>query len=640
MKNYTSIKSPIGNWQSERKTMARLSKEKMYELQSLFPGLALKFNVPWENVTTAGLGGKIPVLAEPDDDIQLSSLLQYSSQKAIPVFVIGEGSNVIGSDKPFPGIVIKLGKNDFKRIKISHVHVTVGAGVSLYNLVNTCAEAGLGGASSLAGIPGTVGGAVRMNAGARGVSIGMIVEDLCGFDSSGNHWKASGREIKWGYRKTSIPEDVIILAVICRFEKVQSSAEREKIKSEFQWRRESYPQGRSAGCVFRNPVPELSSGKLIDISGGKELSCGDAAVSDRHANFLINRGNASEKDFIDLMVKTRNTVFSSTGILLSPEVCFANPESAKTVMSNPKAPKIALLKGGTSSEREISLVSAGFVASALRDAGYNVNEIDIKKPEVTPEMRKADIVFPVLHGGFGENGEIQKALEDAGISYVGCDSSSCKIAIDKILSKNLMREETIPTANFAILTRDNKAFPANLKLPVVVKPPTEGSTVGISIVFEEKDWDSAVDTAFKYSVETVLAEQFIKGTEVTVGILGEQVLPLVEIRYPGKTYDFDAKYTHQQGETRYFCPPESLPPEVQVKAQEIALRFFKALGGRDLIRIDMIISDDNHSIYVLEANNLPGFTESSLFPKAAKVAGYSFVELCAKLAQMALSRKK
>ncbi|MFA6294617.1 MAG: FAD-binding protein, partial [Victivallales bacterium] len=106
--------------------MPRLSKEEIYELQSLFPGLDLKFNVPWKNMTTAGLGGKIPVLAEPDDDIQLSALLQFCSQKFIPVFVIGEGSNVIGSDKPLPGIVIKLGKNDFKRIKISHVHVTVG----------------------------------------------------------------------------------------------------------------------------------------------------------------------------------------------------------------------------------------------------------------------------------------------------------------------------------------------------------------------------------------------------------------------------------------------------------------------------------------------------------------------------------
>jgi D-alanine-D-alanine ligase len=620
--------------------MARLSKEKIYELQSMFPGLDLKFNVPWKNMTTAGLGEKIPVLAEPDDDIQLSSLLQYCSQKSIPVFVIGEGSNVIGSDKPLSGIVIKLSKNDFKRIKISHVHVTVGAGVSLYNLVNTCAEAGLGGASPLAGIPATVGGAVRMNAGARGVSMGMIVEDVCGFDFKGNHWKASAGEIKWEYRKTSIPEDVIILAVICRFEKVQSSSEREKIKSEFQWRRESYPAGRSAGCVFRNPAPGLSSGKLIDISGGKELACGDAIVSDKHANFLVNKGNATEKDFIDLMVKTRNAVFNSTGILLSPELRFANPESAKAVMSDTKSPRIALLKGGTSSEREISLISGGYVAGALRDAGYDVNEIDIKEPVVTPEMKKADIVFPVLHGGFGENGEIQKALEDAGISYVGCDSIACGIAIDKILSKNLMLEESIPTAKFAILTKKNKAFPANLKLPVVVKPPTEGSTVGISIVFEEKDWDNAVDTAFKYSGESVLVEQFIKGTEVTVGILGEQVLPLVEIRYPGKTYDFDAKYTHQQGETRYFCPPESLPPEVQTKAQEIALNFFKALGGRDLMRVDMIIREDDYSIYVLEANNLPGFTESSLFPKAAKVAGYSFVEVCAKLAKMALDRKK
>ncbi|HCE44846.1 MAG TPA: UDP-N-acetylenolpyruvoylglucosamine reductase [Lentisphaeria bacterium] len=618
--------------------MPRLSKSKIFEMQSLLPGLHLQFNVPWKSVTTLGIGTKIPVLAEPEDDIQLCELLKYCDQNSIPVFVLGEGSNMVGSDKAMPGIVIRLSKNDFKRIKISHVHVTVGAGVSLYNLMNTCAEAGLGGSAPLAGIPGSLGGSLKMNAGARGISLGDIVEDICGFDFKGNHWKASGREIKWGYHKTSIPDDVIILAAICKFEKAQTSLEKDKIKNEIQWRRESYPAGRSAGCVFRNPVPDLSAGKLIDISSGKNLSSGDAVVSDKHANFLINRGKSTEKDFTELMLKVKKTVLSCTGIYLNSEVNFANPESDKAVSIKPA--RIALLKGGTSSEREVSLKSGGFVAEALRNAGYDVEEIDVKKPEVTPEMKKADIVFPVLHGGFGENGEIQKALEDAGISHVGCDSRACHTSIDKILSKNLMSGEDIPTAKFAILTRRDKSIPPDLKVPVVVKPPTEGSTVGISIVFNESDLDKAIETAFKYSADEILVEQYIKGTEITVGIVGEQVLPLVEIRFPGKTYDYDAKYTHQQGETRYFCPPDSVPADVQAKCQEYALKFFKALGGRDLMRIDMIIREKDNAIFVLESNNLPGFTESSLLPKAARTAGISFIELCARLAQMAMARKK
>ncbi len=618
--------------------MSRLRKSKIYEMQSLLPGLPLQFNVPWKSVTTLGIGAKIPVLAEPEDDIQLCELLKYCDQNSIPIFVLGDGSNMVGTDKTMPGIVIRLGKNDFKRIKISHIHVTVGAGVSLYNLFNTCAEAGLGGASPLAGIPGSVGGSLKMNAGARGICMGDIVEDLCGFDFKGNHWKASGKEIKWDYHQTSIPDDVIILAAICRLEKTQCSVEKEKIRNEIQWRRESYPPGRSAGCVFRNPVPDLSAGRLIDIAGGKNLSSGDAVVSDKHANFLINRGAATEKDFLDLMMKVKKNVLSSTGIYLSSEVSFANPDGEKLISIEPAG--IALLKGGTSSEREVSLKSGSFVAEALRNGGYHVTEIDIRKPEILPEMKKADIVFPILHGGFGENGEIQKVLEDAGISHVGCDSIACHTSIDKILSKKLMVKENIPTADFAILTRKNRKLPSNFKVPLVVKPPTEGSTVGITIVFEESELDKAIDTAFKYSDDEILVEQYVKGAEVTVGIVGEQVLPLVEIRYPGKTYDYDAKYTHQQGDTLYFCPPDSVPADVQKKAQDIALRLFKALGGRDLMRIDMIVREKDNSLFVLEANNLPGFTESSLLPKAAKTAGISFVELCASLAQMALARKK
>lgn len=614
--------------------------EKIEKLHAAFPNLALCRDATWKKLTTAGVGNNIPVIADPANDLSLSKLLKYCRQNDIPVFILGAGSNTIGSDEAYQGIIIKLCKNDFIRIKISHKHVTVGAGVSLIDFLTACANAGLGGFPSLAAIPGTVGGAIRMNASARGIAICDIVDDVCGFDLEGNTWCALGKEISWRYRSVSIPENIVITAAICRLNKVSEKEELKKIREEFKWRRTHFPAGKSAGCVFRNPSPELSAGKLIDISGAKKLSNKNAFVSSKHANYIINTGDSREKDYMDIMLKVKQHVYDNSGIYLSPEVCFANHKSKEKLNSTPYVLKIAVLKGGDSSERKISLLSGSYVASALRTAGYRVAEIDIKKPEITDEIRNSDLVFPVLHGGFGENGEIQKVLEDAGIPFVGCDHNTSSIVIDKIKSKKIMMEKGIPTPAYGILTKDNKSLPENLNFPVVIKPPAEGSTVGVSIVYNNKKWEKALKYAFSFSNDKVLVESYIKGTEITVGVLDSKALPVIEICYPGKMYDFDAKYTHHLGKTMYLCPPRSVPLKIQKKAQKIALEFYEAVEARDMLRIDMIVGDDDNSINVLEANNIPGFTDSSLLPKAASAAGISFIELCAKLVQMAWRRKK
>ncbi|OGV49197.1 MAG: hypothetical protein A2X49_04450 [Lentisphaerae bacterium GWF2_52_8] len=317
-------------------------------------------------------------------------------------------------------------------------------------------------------------------------------------------------------------------------------------------------------------------------------------------------------------------------------MCFANTASAKTLDSCVSKLKIAVLKGGTSSEREVSLESGAAVAKALREAGCEVVEIDIREPKISQEMRSANAVFPVLHGGFGESGELQKVLEDANLKFVGCGSEACGIIIDKLKSKKFMEKHGIPTPPYAMLTKNERAFPSKLKLPVVVKPPSEGSTVGISLVSTMEEWDKAIDECLKYD-KTVLVEEYVEGDEITVGILLGQALPPVEIKYPGKMYDYDAKYTHAKGETFYHCPPKNVSEELQKKAGEIAVKFFEATGARDLLRVDMIVARDG-KIYVLEGNNLPGFTSSSLLPKAAKTAGISFVQLCASLALSATQR--
>jgi UDP-N-acetylenolpyruvoylglucosamine reductase len=606
------------------------------EFEQAFPLLPIKYDVSWHEVTSLGVGGEIPVLAEPTDDISLVHLLHYCHKRGIPVLTIGGGTNLAGMDAAFPGLVIRLCQNDFVRIKIGRKHVTAGSGVRLSDLVNSCAKKGFGGIAPLSGIPGTVGGALVMNASAHNIAIGDVTIELCGFDLEGNPWSAAGSDIQWQYRNSSIPPNVILTGAIFALPEVERNQELQKISGELKTRRANEPRGRSCGCVFRNVSPIDPAGRLIDQAGGKEMKSGKIIVSQQHANYFINTDHASEADFVDLTCKVRQLVAEKTGFYLSPEVCFANSATLDMMNKAIKRPRIAVLKGGTSSERAVSLESGAGVARALRTAGYEVTEIDVSDTSITQEMRDADVVFPVLHGGFGENGEIQRALEDAGLRFVGSGSCASAIIIDKIKSKQLMEEHKIPTSPWSVVTKDNRKFPDNLSCPVVVKPPKEGSTVGIVIVDTLDKWDSALDEAFQYD-NTLLVEKFIKGIETTAGIINGRSLPVIEIQVPGKFYDYDAKYTHSQGETKYFCPPVNVSVPLQHQAQQIALEFYRASGARDILRVDIFVTPDD-KLFVLEGNSLPGFTSSSLVPKAALQAGISFEKLCVMLVQNALKR--
>ena len=239
------------------------------------------------------------------------------------------------------------------------------------------------------------------------------------------------------------------------------------------------------------------------------------------------------------------------------------------VSTEKKAPsKILVLKGGVSSEREVSLESGKAVADALREAGYEVREYDIQELAVTPEMKEwADVVWPVLHGGYGEDGRIQKMLEDAGIRFVGSGSAACALIMDKVASKKLMDLHGIPNAGYAVLTEPSETIPEGMKLPLIVKPSNEGSTFGITLVETPEDWKKAMELVFRYG-NRALVEEFFKGVETTVGIIDGKALPVIEIRYEGKIYDYDAKYTHASGDTEYLCPPRNLPEELQKRMPE------------------------------------------------------------------------
>jgi len=609
------------------------------QLAAARPDLTLRQQVPWNEATTLGAGAApIPLLAEADSEEALAALLELCAAHHQPVLCLGAGSNLVGCDHALPGLALRLGPGLARITCTPDGLVTAGAGARLNELVRTAAVAGFGGLAPLVAIPGTVGGALRMNSGAENVAIGQFVHLVSGRRLDGKPWQATGAEITWGNRSSSIPDDVLLVGVALRLPPADTREEQSRIEKVLRRRRGHDPRGRTAGCAFRNPAPELPAGQLLDQVGAKGLRAGAAMLSELHANWLMNDGCASEADTIELLRLARRRVVVRSGIYLNLEVRFANPESGQRIHASPQPLRVAVLKGGASSERKVSLESGAAVAGALRRAGYTVTEFDLRRLDLPRELHDFDVIFPVLHGGFGENGELQARLTAAGLPFVGCDPETCRTVFDKVLAKEVMLREGIPTPAYAILGPDEQQLPPDLPLPVVTKPPDEGSTVGVSIVTRPEELPAALALARKSNRERVLVEQYISGREITVGVLGDQALPLVEIQYPGKMYDYDAKYTHACGETLYHCPPATIPNEVQRRAQAIALAFARAVGARDMIRVDLLVRHGDDALFVLEGNNIPGFTASSLLPKAARASGIEFPELCGRLVQMAWRR--
>lgn len=288
--------------------------------------------------------------------------------------------------------------------------------------------------------------------------------------------------------------------------------------------------------------------------------------------------------------------------------------------------RIAVLKGGPSAEREVSLASGAAIANAFRGLGYDVSEIDVTDdhPEVPVHV---EAVFIALHGSFGEDGEVQKQLEARGIPFTGSGSLASRLSFDKVETKRIFERAGISTPRYEVL---KPGASRSLPLPVVVKPPRQGSSIGISKVFKEEEWAAALDVAHAYG-EDVLVETYIPGAELTVGIVDDLVLPIVEIRAPDGYYNYRAKYT--KGLTEYLVPAPLSAEDTQ-RCQELAWNAFLALGCRGMGRVDIRFSPDGHA-YVLELNTIPGFTETSLLPKAARAAGLEFGALCEKIMNLA-----
>ena len=303
-------------------------------------------------------------------------------------------------------------------------------------------------------------------------------------------------------------------------------------------------------------------------------------------------------------------------------------------MSLPK--KIAVLMGGPGSERDVSLATARGVAKALRSLGAEVVEVDVRD-EKFQLPQDVDLAFITIHGTFGEDGQIQKILEQRGIPYTGDGVEESRLTFDKIRSKEKFRTHGVRTPDWEVIRSGQRP---TVPWPIVVKPPRQGSTVGVVIVKNASELESAMAEAAKYDRE-LLIEKFVPGRELTIGILGDQALPVLEIIPKGGFYDFATKYPFlnpQSGASAEHVCPARIESAKTKEIQELAVRAFRALGLRVYARVDVILSE-NGEPFVFEANTIPGMTEASLLPEAAAAAGISYVDLCRRIIELSRLRQ-
>ncbi len=330
--------------------------------------------------------------------------------------------------------------------------------------------------------------------------------------------------------------------------------------------------------------------------------------------------------------------------------------------------KVAVLMGGRSSEREISLRTGQGVALALRNLGHDVTSVDgadgtvlsagkeeasaskreavLKLPVSamlaavqSPAVQAADVVFIALHGTYGEDGMIQAALELAGKTYTGSGVLASAIAMDKAMSKRIFEREAIPTPHWIVLEPGVQGRSIDTSLlggyPLVVKPNSEGSTVGLTIVKHPSELDAALEKAGKHDSQ-ILVEQYIEGRELTVAVVGEEAYPVVEIEPKSGFYDYESKYT--KGKTEYTCPA-ALDKELGRHVRELAVECAAVLGCRGVVRVDVRLSEEDEP-YILEVNTVPGMTPTSLVPMAAAAKGITYDQLVGRIVDMARADAK
>ncbi|MBP1207032.1 D-alanine-D-alanine ligase [Duganella sp. 1411] len=305
--------------------------------------------------------------------------------------------------------------------------------------------------------------------------------------------------------------------------------------------------------------------------------------------------------------------------------------------------KVGVLLGGRSAEREVSLMSGTGVLAALRSKGVDAHPFDTAERSLAElAAEKFDRVFIALHGRYGEDGSLQGALELLGIPYTGSGVMASSVGMDKITTKIVWLAAGLPTPNYAVLdaNSDLAKVAADLGLPLIVKPPHEGSTIGITKVNATEEFKAAYDIAAALD-HSVLAEEFVTGREFTVAMLGggadARALPIVEIIAPAGNYDYQNKYFTD--DVKYVCPAV-LPDALSAEMQRIAVAAYRALGCQGWGRVDVLLRERDQKPFLLEVNTSPGMTGHSLVPMAARATGISYEDLCVEILRTACLKMK
>ncbi len=547
-----------------------------------------------------------------------------------PVFWMGLGSNLLVRDGGLRGTVINT-KGRLKEMKLAEDgSVYVEAGVPCAHVARFCAEHGLIGAEFLAGIPGTMGGALKMNAGAFGGETWVIVKQVEMIDAEGKISLRYPGDFKVSYRSVKNFESEWFLSCRLQLQQGDTAASQHKIKGLLEKRAKTQPTNQpSCGSVFKNPEGDYAA-RLIEQTGLKGYAIGGACVSEKHANFIVNTGNATAADIEDLIHYVQNKVKEHQGVELQTEVCMVGERDVETqniaTLQKPeKFGRVAVLMGGSAAERAVSLKSGAAVYDALKRKGVDAVAIDVTgSPIDALNGIEVDRVFNIIHGRGGEDGVLQGVLQVMGIPYTGSGVMASALTMDKLRTKLCWQGYGLVTPKWCLLQDENDLDNCIEKLgfPVIVKPAQEGSSIGMSKANSRDELLKALQIALKYRCD-VYAESWVTGKEYTVAILNNEALPVIRLETPNVFYDYEAKYNATT--TQYHCPA-GLNQEQELFVRNLAVTASKVVGVKGWARVDVFI-DNSGQYQLIEINTVPGMTDHSLVPMAAKQAGMDFEEL-------------
>ncbi len=589
----------------------------------------LLLNEKLAKYTSWRVGGCAERLYIPFDKQDLCEFISALPDET-PVFWIGLGSNLLVRDGGILGTVINT-KGRLKEMRlVEDLKVYVEAGVPCAHVARFCTEQGLVGAEFLAGIPGTMGGALKMNAGAFGGDTWSIVKQVEMINAEGQVISRYPDDFNVSYRSVKSASQEWFLSGHLQLQSGDTATSQKKIKSLLEHRANTQPTNQpSCGSVFKNPKDDYAA-RLIEQAGLKGYAIGGASVSEKHANFIVNTGNASAADIEDLIHFVQKQVKELLGVELQTEVCMVG-ERVKELpiydsQQNPgQFGRVAVLMGGAAAERAISLKSGRAVYEALKRKGVDAIAIDVKDSVINALAGiEVDRVFNIIHGRGGEDGVLQGALQVMDIPYTGSGVMASALTMDKLRTKLCWQGYGLVTPRWFLLQNENDldACIEKLGFPVIVKPAQEGSSIGMSKANSRDELKKALQDALAYHCD-VYAESWVTGKEYTVALLNGEALPVICLETPNAFYDYEAKYNATT--TQYHCP-SGLNEDQETFLRALALKASKVLGVEGWARLDVFI-DDAGQYQLIEINTVPGMTDHSLVPMAAKQAGIDFDDL-------------